>query len=134
MDWLGRLLKGDKPKGNRDYQPLSQAADEPSSAISAERHSSHGDTGPPYRDTTGHLDETQFIPVRQFGIELHADTAALLEDDDALARAFGGDSQSSRGRPHARVHQAHRCVLAGLSDFFSGRLVLICAFSACLGG
>jgi hypothetical protein len=110
MNWLGRLLKQGNPEGNRDYQPLSQAAEDSFPASNTERDPSHGGTRPPYRGTTGHLDETQFIPVHQFGIELHPDTAALLENDDALARAFGGNSQSACERLHARLNQADHCV------------------------
>ena len=134
MDWLRKWLTQDNTKGDRDYQPLSQAADGPPLSRGPLRHLGDGETGPSYRATAGHLDQTEFIPIHQFGIELHPDTATLLENEDALARAFGGNSQSGCDRPHAQGDQADHHVRAGLKDFFSGRLVLICAFSACLGG
>jgi hypothetical protein len=92
MNRLQRWLSQDNPNTSRDYQPLDQSADVSSFEGNLERFSSHEDAQLSCGDSISHLDTTEIMPVHHFGIDLHPETAALMEDTDALALAFGGNS------------------------------------------
>jgi hypothetical protein len=82
------------------YLPLSQdrgGGELPSSGVSRssnERESTVDDDRKPIhrsRSRNGdHQDELDLLPLDFFRIELHPDTYGLLEDDQALSKAFGG--------------------------------------------
>lgn len=103
MDALKGLFNPSKtsPSG---YLPLSQdrADDEPPSSglygTLDGQESTADDRKPIHRDGSrngDHPDELDLLPLEFFGIELHPDTYSLLEDDQALSRAFGGSGQSN---------------------------------------
>ncbi|WVQ75206.1 hypothetical protein IAR50_004818 [Cryptococcus sp. DSM 104548] len=58
-------------------------------------------------------DREHIVALKAFGIELHPETPKYVEDSEALANAIGG---------------------SGLKDIFANPLVLVAAFSACMGG
>jgi hypothetical protein len=87
------------------YLPLSQNGEgtqHSSSALSRSPESRESavddDRKPTHRSRSrngDHQDELDLLPLDFFGIELHPDTYGLLEDDQALSEAFGGNGQSS---------------------------------------
>ncbi|KAG7571074.1 hypothetical protein FFLO_01038 [Filobasidium floriforme] len=103
-------------KPQTGYLPLSQNREDDEHSNSGlfrstdDQRFTSDDPKPHQRDRNS---EDDLLPLEFFGIELHPDTYGLLEDDQSLSEAFGGN---------------------GLKDVFSSRIVVICAISACLGG
>ncbi|ODN78377.1 hypothetical protein L202_04017 [Cryptococcus amylolentus CBS 6039] len=58
-------------------------------------------------------DREHIVALKSFGVDLHPETPMYVEDSTSLANAIGG---------------------SGLKDIFANSLVLMAAFSACMGG
>lgn len=79
-----------------------------------------------------HAPDRDDIPsLEELGVQLHPDTARYVADSQALADAIGGNGQYL---PPCMISLSCTHTFAGLKDIFNSGLVLIAAFSTCMGG
>lgn len=80
----------------------------------------------------GHAPDRDDIPsLEDLGVELHPDTARYVADSQALADAICGNGQYFS--PYM-ITLTCTHIFAGIKDIFNSGLVLIAAFSTCMGG